>query len=562
VIHAYHPEEPLPEDEDRLARRYRATLHGKRVLLLMNDAADEELVIRLRPPQSCAMIVTSRKDLAVDDFVSLKVAELTESDAVSYLQRIAPRVGDDAQQVARLCGSLPLALRLAGNALAHQRNLGVGRLIEQLRSRQQGQRFEPVYASLSVSYDELEPELQARWRDLAVFPGTFDKAAAAAVWAMPLAEENDPEDEVEDILGDLMRYAMVDWDDETERYRLQTLARGYADDLLDERTRSIVERRHARHYLQVLREANELYKQGGDCIVQGLEWFAQERINIEAGQAWTARHAAGEARSLCIEYPLAGANLLSLRLGPEDRKAWFEAAIRALPRLGDRTAEADLEGNLGNAQRERGELDEAIGHYEKALRIARRYHNRKSESYWQGRLSHAYIVKARSVEGAKTRDWLLQAIEHCSQALKIDQEAPNRRMEGIHLGDLGNAYLRLREPWQAIGHYEQALIIARDEGDRRGESTVLGHLGRAYAELDMVDQASNHYRQALSIDREIGDRWSEARHSWGLGEVHESMGDLQRAVDLMSVRAVYEREIGHQQAEEHAQRVEEIRQRI
>ena len=62
VIHAYHPEEALPEDPDRLAQLYRAILHDKRVLLLMNDAADEELVIRLKPPPSCAMIVTSRRD--------------------------------------------------------------------------------------------------------------------------------------------------------------------------------------------------------------------------------------------------------------------------------------------------------------------------------------------------------------------------------------------------------------------------------------------------------------------------------------------------------------------
>ena len=263
----------------------------------------------------------------MDGFASLKVAELTEQDAVCYLQQIAPRIGDDAPEVARLCGYLPLALRLAGNALAQKRTLKVSRLVAQLESEKNKQRLEAVYASLSVSYELLEPELQALWPPLAVFPGTFDKAAAAAVWAMPPAEEGDPEDKVEDILDDLIRYAMVDWDEETERYRLQTLARAYARDIkLDARTRFISERRHARHYFQVLRDANELFQQGGEGILQGLEWFDQERINIETGQAWTASHAAGEARSLCIEYPLVGANLLSLRLGPEDRKSWLRAA--------------------------------------------------------------------------------------------------------------------------------------------------------------------------------------------------------------------------------------------
>ena len=101
-----------------------------------------------------------------------------------YSLRIAPRIGDAADEIARLCGRLPLALRLAGSALAERPNLSPSEYAR--RFKEGKETLEPVEASLKTSYDLLTEEQRRLWRLLAVFPETFDAKAAAAVWELDM----------------------------------------------------------------------------------------------------------------------------------------------------------------------------------------------------------------------------------------------------------------------------------------------------------------------------------------------------------------------------------------
>src|SRR5579864_650330 len=60
VVRSFLPEAPLPEDDAERAALYRSVLHGKLVLLLMDNAANREQIEPLRPPIGCALLVTSR----------------------------------------------------------------------------------------------------------------------------------------------------------------------------------------------------------------------------------------------------------------------------------------------------------------------------------------------------------------------------------------------------------------------------------------------------------------------------------------------------------------------
>ncbi|MCL4268560.1 MAG: tetratricopeptide repeat protein, partial [Anaerolineales bacterium] len=106
------------------------------------------------------------------------------------------------------------------------------------------------------------------------------------------------------------------------------------------------------------------------------------------------------------------------------------------------------------------------------------------------------------------------------------------------------------------------LEIAREIGDRRGEGNALGNLGNAYYALGDAKKAIEFYEQALVIDREIGDRRGEALGSWNLGLAYEKEGDLTKAINAMQICVDFEREIGHPDAEQDAQRVEEIKKKI
>jgi len=372
VIRAYHPTAQLPESEGELGGLYRSALHAQRALLLLDNAASAAQVRPLIPPAGCALLVTSRRHFTLPGLQALNLDTLPPADAQALLLKIAPRIGDCAGEMAGLCGCLPLALRLAGSALAERADLSPGRYLERLREAQT--RLSLVEASLSLSYELLSAALRRQWRSLAVFPGTFDGTAATAIWAL----ETDP---AEEVLSELVRYSLAQWNAETARYGLHDLARLFADARLGQKERADAGRRHAVHYEAVLRAANALYKQGGESVGRGLALFDLERENVEAGQAWATRHVGEDeaAAQLCNAYPDAGTYCLNLRLHAHEWMRWMEAALEAAQRLQDRSAEGAHLGNLGLAYADLGQVERAIEFYQQALGIRREIGDRRGE---------------------------------------------------------------------------------------------------------------------------------------------------------------------------------------
>lgn len=118
VIRAYHPTAKLPDDEAQLRALYLSVLDGQRALLLMDNAAGREQVEPLEPPAGCVLLVTSRQHFTLPGLFAKNLNALLPDDARQLLLKIAPRIGEHADEIAQLCGYLPLALRMAAGALA------------------------------------------------------------------------------------------------------------------------------------------------------------------------------------------------------------------------------------------------------------------------------------------------------------------------------------------------------------------------------------------------------------------------------------------------------------
>ncbi|MEW6736349.1 MAG: tetratricopeptide repeat protein [Acidobacteriota bacterium] len=527
VISSFHPEMKLPDDMDRLSGLYHSVLDGKRALLVMDNARDDKQVRPLLPPDGCVMIVTSRQHFNLPGLFVKDLDTLSVDDACGLLLKIAPRIGGQADEMARLCWYLPLALRLAADLLAKRTNFTIEEYLRRLAKEQE--RLKLVDASISLSYQLLSEELQEHWRMLAVFPDTFDLKAAMAVWAME-------EDGALDRLSELMDYSLVLFDQVGGRYRLHDLVRLFADAKLGDDERYEAQGRHSEYYCGVLREAKELYKKGNDNVLAGLKLFDTERVNIEAGQKWAAGNAEKDERAagLCCDYPDAGVYVLSLRLHPRERIDWMEAALTAAKKLGRRDAEGVHLGNLGTAYADLGKYRNAIEYYQQALIVSREIGDRRGEGQDLGSLGIAY----------RNLGEYRKAIEYCQQALFISREIGDRRAEGGILGSLGNAYYSLGEYRKAIEYYEQCLTIAREIGDRRGEGNALTSMGNAYADLGDTHKAISYYEQALVIHREIGDRMGEGIVLGNLGIRYKELGDLQKAIDYYQQALAIKREIG------------------
>lgn len=134
VIRAFRgSEERLPEDQNELQNLYNSVLAGKNVLLLLDNALVREQVEPLLPPKGCAVIITSRNKFDLPGLQEKDLDVLPLDDAKKLLLQIAERIGDRAEDLAKLCGCLPIALRNAAYALKERKDLGVAEYLERLQ---------------------------------------------------------------------------------------------------------------------------------------------------------------------------------------------------------------------------------------------------------------------------------------------------------------------------------------------------------------------------------------------------------------------------------------------
>jgi len=161
--------------------------------------------------------------------------------------------------------------------------------------------------------------------------------------------------------------------------------------------------------------------------------------------------------------------------------------------------------NLGNILSKRGQLDEAIAHYQRALEIAPNYANAHSN------LGNALVRKGN----------LDEAIAHYQKALEID---PN---DAEAHNNLGNVLLRKGQFDEAIVHYQKALEINPDIIQTHN------NLGNALLRKGRMDEAIAQFQKTL----EINPNFAEAHNSLGnallgKGRVDEAIAQFQNVLEI------------------------------
>jgi tetratricopeptide (TPR) repeat protein len=556
VIRSFHPEaDSLPKDPAELLALYRSVLAGRKVLLVLDNAADEAQVRDLIPPPPCGLILTARAELALDGVLRLPLDVLSPSEARTLLRGIVgPTRAIDAEldAIAQLCGWLPLALRVAGDFLRIKPDFTA----QEYRARLEQDRLQrlkvgtdpakDVGAVLAFSAAQLvrdDPDRAARWQVLSVFPADFAATAAAAVWAL---DPGDPA--AQDDLSALLERSLVQFDQAVRRYALHDLLRPIAADMFANSGASPpaataaglrgATYRFAAHYRDVLAAAEGLYLRGDASA--GLALFDREETNIRHGQAWAASHPGTDAKVAALRRDYANAGyVLALRLHARERIGWQASALDACRRLRDRRGEGNALRRLGLAHAALGNIHRAIAFHKHALEIARAIRHRRLEGNTLGNLGLAYAALGDA----------RQAIACHQQHLEIARALGHRRGEGNALGGLGNAHYALGEARPAIAFYKQQLEIARALGHRRGEGAALGNLGRAHAALGDARQAIAFYEQQLEIARVIGDRREEGNALGGLGNAHFALGDTRQAIAFYQQHLEIARALGHRRGE-------------
>jgi tetratricopeptide (TPR) repeat protein len=588
VIYTFIPEMKLTDNLEMLQRHYQTLLQGQRVLILADDARDAAQVRPLLAPASCALLITSRMRFTLPGMTTIDLEQLPAETASTLLRTICPRLSEaEAQALERMCGSLPLALRVSGGLLRTTPALTVANYLKKLADAQQrlAQLRDPedrqldVTASLAFSYAQLDVGVQQLFRQLGVFVADFSTALAVDV--VEVAGEAD----VETLLHVLLRRNLVMYDQERGRWRLHDLIRDLARGELERAGEwEIVMWRYARAAAAVAERLRAQYFAGSDYLLAALTQFDAEQAHIDAAWAWgMIQTMTPEGDHLVLALALATPEISLLRYDTaHERLPRLKSALDAARRLGQHHAEAPLLLYLGRAMLDLGDLNHAVMAYEQALALFQAQGDRSGEGLTLGNLGILY-----NRVGA-----LQRAIDTYEQALGIFRDLGDVRRQGHTLFTLGFAYAEQGAILVARSYLEQALaygrtvgdlpvvslvlhtlidvtlalgtspqvvaacterlVLARELGDQALEGTVLITLGRAHAMLGESADAQAAFERALTIMQARRDRWGEAKCCLHYSLVLISQGERERALPLLRAVVAYEEEIGHAKAAEHA----------
>jgi DNA-binding SARP family transcriptional activator/tetratricopeptide (TPR) repeat protein len=521
------PADRVPDDVEQAAALYRSELAGRRVLVLLDNAASADQVRPLLPsgPGSLAL-VTSRYRMAGlvarEGARELAVDVLRPDEAIALLGqmigagRVAAEPAETAE-LARLCAYLPLALRIAAANLAGRPRHRIGDHVARLAAGDRlaalsidGDAQTAVRATFDLSYAALAAPERRMFRLLGLLAGTEVTADAAAALAGGTRAATEP------ILDRLAARHLVE-ETSRGRYGMHDLLRLYAAQLTaahdGDAERAGATGRLASHYLDLVSAAAQI------CYPHVLKLPDAPGRPVGHPGFRTGEAAIGaldgERSNLVVLLPrfvADGHHALAWRLGDAlqgyfrrrmnavDWQVVADTALAAARADGDLTGQAAAELSLGSLCDFRSRVEAAAGHFNASLELAR-----------------------------------LAGWTDC---------------QAVALNNLARTFWVCGRPHDTIERLRQALALHRETGRRAGEAVTLANLGVAYWEVgraaadpaELLDQALAYLNEALALHREIGDRHNEADTLRALASTQRDAGNLSAALRFADEALVLARE--------------------
>jgi len=531
------PGEQIPADTQQAAALYRSHVAGRRMLIVLDNVADAEQVRPLLPGSpTCHVIITSRARLAAlnvtHDCRQLTLAPLSPGEGLYLLETLIGTHRTAAEPAAaaellRLCGNLPLAIRIASARLAHRPQRRLADQVSTLDSdvlsglAVPGDSGTAVRAVFDRSYDRLTPTEQRLFRCIGLCPGsTVGVPALATMAGIDLTD-------AERIVDRLIEYCLIE-QPLHGRCGMHDLIRAYAKAraLSDEDTeqRDAALKRLAGWYLSTVRQAVEICgsdHRGSSEIfagpVEANAWLDAEMPNLVA----MARHAA-DAGPRPAAWQLAQ-TLREYLWRRRERAAW-----EAIARAGLRAAEADNDLNAlaachrvaANMELSRSRHAEAIGHYRAALRFGQASGS-EHERYTRCGLAQTYRELGR----------LDQAESLLLESLVLVRDNGNAAVVADVLSRLGLLYTESGSARAAVTCLTEALDRYHAAGAQLRQSEVHNNLAQALCLTGELDSAMHHVLAGKEIALRFGDRVGEANKLDTLAVVRREMGRLDQALD-------------------------------
>ncbi|WNF00595.1 BTAD domain-containing putative transcriptional regulator [Streptomyces luomodiensis] len=525
----------VPSDPDEASAQFRSLAAGRRLLVILDNAKSVDQVRPLIPAgPGCAALVTSREMLTtLEGATHLHLDVLPQDQAVALLERVvgAERVRAEpaeAEQITRLCGGLPLALRIAGARLAARPAWPLRTLVTKLtdaRGRLDELRFGDlaVRISFQVSYEGFrlgrrsdDADAVRAFRLLSVVHG-HDVSLPVAAALLDL-----PADRTENALERLVDAQLLESRDSV-RYHMHDLLRLFALEQAEqeesEAERTAALERALSCYAATAQQAVTLldplrpwprHPVAGPAVPltghdEAEGWLRSELPNLLAAVAHAAEPAQPEA---IARLGLALARALQWFLFPrahaQDLQTVNELAIEIARRLDDLESEAWALDGLSAAYWLQHSYDEVRVCLESALELWRALGHVAGELRSLCNLADALCELSLFEEAITVQE----------RQLALARAAGDLPAEVIGLGNLGRAHRGLGRPEDALTCFKESLEYARRTGNIHHEGFALYEIGITYMEQGRFDEGRAHMDQALPVWKRRGTYESWRGHTW------------------------------------------------
>jgi tetratricopeptide (TPR) repeat protein len=547
------PHDALPASVDERSAAYRSLVAGRRMLIVLDNAASSGQVRPLLPGAgSHVTLITSRRRLdglaAGEGIGRLTVDALSAADAMTLLRRhVTAGHVDDATlaEVSRLAEGLPLALRVVAARLNATHPDRIGTLVADLADERRRLAVlslpaddTAVRGAFAASSQALSPPARAMLQTLGLLLTSDTSLPACA------AAAGRPVSDVEPLLEELRACHLVQRAP-ADRYQMHDLMRLYARELaeqhMSEPDRTEAEGRllawyvaaadradgvirpHRGHLFEPLTGPGDVPDFGGTA--DALAWFDLEAENLLRAVERAERH-----------HPGACWRLAAVMFGWLDRHqrrtAWVpvcQAGCRAAAATADPQAIALMHNSLGvfNCYLER--YDQAADAFVQVLAVRRELGQPRQIATTLMNLGNAYVQTGRLTDA-------LPCLEETITILSVEPEGES--LLGAAHNNLGWAHHQADRFDEAIACYTVAVTIAQRLGDPYSISCAESNLATAHSDCGRDQAAADHWRTALDHARRAGDIRLEAEAFAGLGKAYIRLGeydaarrDLARALD-------------------------------
>jgi len=483
---AYGHDVSVYSDLGSRSSKVRELLAGKRVLMVLDNASEDEQIRPLLPPTgSCGVIITTRRhDLWVADSAHRIRLQPFSEEKEESLALFARVLGDGRAQkeraalidIADLLGHLPLAIAIAANRIKNDPWGSATKLLKRLEEQQRPLKelkrgSQGVRLSFDLSYHALPPDLQRFFATLGVFEGEdFTVEAAAYVAELPIEIED-----AEDYLRELYTLSLLQLG-RAERYKLHPLLRDYSREQMP----------HARPF-------ERMVSFFVDYIVKHQTDYAV--LDSEMGNLLGALEVASEQgmKAALVRGVIASYEFLQTRGLYEQAKSYLKQAEQAARELGDVEGQATILRHLGRIAIRLGNPKQAQERYQEGIALARQTGNKK--------LISALLTSLGAL--ADRRGQLEQARTYYEEGVTLAEEISDELRIAVLQTNLAIIAVKQGHYTSAKSNYQLALQRFRRLDHKEYCAHILQNLGELVEQQGDYEKAGHYLREGLALAKNL-----------------------------------------------------------